>query len=124
MPHIRPDLPPGGVGSAIGKFDEVQGVLNVRIQLVQGHELPCIELAGHAAPQDRQGFCLQVLRKLKVLEKPEAEALVVIRGQPVVEFRVPAVDKCLAVCDRAHGFFPLVPARERAALHDTAARET
>ena len=73
-----------------------------------GHQLAGVELAGHAAVEDRQRLGADVLAQLEELEEAQAERLEVIRRGPVLELVVPAVDDQLAFCDRADGVLPLV----------------
>jgi hypothetical protein len=70
---------PGGIGIAIGELDQVQRILNVRLQLVQGAQLAGIELAGHAAIQNRQRLRADVFAQLKVFVEAQAEGLVIVR---------------------------------------------
>src|SRR5258705_12190475 len=51
--HLRPQTTPGTIDWTIGELNEVQGILDVRIQLVERGQLAGVELAGHAAIDDR-----------------------------------------------------------------------
>ena len=89
---IRARACPSGRRRAVGELDQVERVLDVRVELVDRHELAGVELAGHAAVEDRQRLGADVLRQLEVLEEAQAERLVVVRRRPVHELVVPAVD--------------------------------
>ena len=64
---------PQGVGRAVGEFDEVQRVLDVRAEFRERAQFAGIELAGHAAIQNGQRLGADVLAQLEILEEAEAE---------------------------------------------------
>src|SRR5664280_2645941 len=84
---------PSGVRRAVGKFNQVQRVLNVRPKFVERTKFAGVELAGHAAVDDGQRFGADVLAQLEKLKEAEAERLVVIRRRTMNKFIVPAVDE-------------------------------
>ncbi len=83
MPHRGAPGAPRTVRRAVGKFNEIQRVLDERLKLVQRAEFSGIELAGHAAIEDRQRFASDVLAKLEKLEETEAERLEIIGREPI-----------------------------------------
>ena len=70
-PHGRRHRP-------VGELDQIERVLDVRDRAVQRRQLAGVELAGHAAVEDRQRLGADVLAELEVLEEPEPERLVVV----------------------------------------------
>ena len=70
--------PHGLVTGAVGELDQVERVLNVGPQFVERHQLAGVELAGHAAVEDRQRLRADVLRELKEFEEAQAERLEVV----------------------------------------------
>ena len=70
--------PHGVVVGAVGELDQVEGVLDVRIELIEWHELTGFELARHAAVEDRQRRGADVFGQVEVLVEAEAERLVVV----------------------------------------------
>ena len=105
----------------VGELDEVERVLDVRIELIEGASSP--ELNWQAIPQFRigSGCGPDVLGQLEVLEEPEAERLVVVRRRRLHELVVPAVDDQLAVRRLANRLLPLVARLEVPALDDATA---
>ncbi len=114
---------PGARHRAVGELDQVERVLDVGRELVERHELAAVELAGHAAVEDRQRLGADVLGELEVLEEAQAERLVVVRRRPMLELVVPAVDQELPLRDRADRLLPLVADGEPGPLDDAAAGE-
>ena len=123
MPHRGPPGAPGAGSRAVGKLDQVQRVLDIRLKLVQRRQFAGVELAGHAAIQNRQRLRADVLAQLEELEKAQAKRLEIIRRRPVQKFIVPAVDEQLAIFDRTDGILPLVTPVQHAAFDDAAAGE-
>ena len=76
----------------VGELDQVERVLHVGIELIDRHQLVGVELAGHAAVQDRQRLGADVLGQLEVLVEAEAERLEVVGRLAMAELVVPAVD--------------------------------
>src|SRR5688572_9440465 len=108
MPHRNTYLTPGTAGIAISKFDKVQRILDIRIQLVHWYKLCAIELASHAAVENWQRFSTYIFCKLKIFEKSQPESLEIIRCRPMSKFVVPAVDDELTLIQSAKRFFPLI----------------
>ena len=73
MSHRGAPGAPRAARRAVGKFNQIQGILYEGLKLVQRAEFPRIELAGHAAIEDGQRFAADVLAKLKELEEAEPE---------------------------------------------------
>src|SRR5687768_11637265 len=73
MPHRGAFPPPDAGGSGIGKFNQVEGVLYVMVEVVKWSQFAGIELASHAAIENRQGFGSNVFAEQKIFVIPEAE---------------------------------------------------
>ena len=103
--HVGAPLAPRARHRTVGELDQVERVLDVGIELVERHQLVRVELAGHAAVQDRQRLGADVLGQLEVLEEAEAERLEVVGRRPVAELVVPAVDDRLRSAGAPMVFF-------------------
>ena len=97
--------------------------MHVFVELVESGRLAGVELAGHAAVEDRQWLGADVLGELEVFVEAEAEGLEVVGRGPLVEFVVPAVDDGLSLGDVADGRLPAIARGEQAAFDDAAAGE-
>ena len=123
MPHRGPPAAPALVDRAVGELDQVERVLDVGIERVERRQLARVELAGHAAVEDRQRLGADVLGQLEVLEEAEPERLVVVgRGRngnsSFQRLTIRRRDRQIA--DRR---LPLIAAVEEPPLDDAAAGE-
>lgn len=124
MTELRAFLSPGSIRIAIGKFYEVQRILNVGIELVHGHYFGGVELAAHAAIDDGHGGSADVFTQLEVLQEAEAKALVVIGCGTGGYAVVPFVDDEFSFYAGTDGLFPLVALVKIGAFHDAATGKT
>ena len=81
VPHRRAAAAPGRVDRAVGELDQIQRVLDVRIQLLERGQFAGIELAGHAAVQDRQRLRPDVFAELEEFEKAQPKRLEIVRAR-------------------------------------------
>ena len=79
--------PHGVVTGAVGELDQIERILNVRLQLVERHQLARVELAGHAAVENRQRLGADVFGQLKELEEAHAERLEIVGRRPMARIR-------------------------------------
>ena len=116
--------PFGGIVT-VGEFDEIEvAVLDIGIDIADGDYLGGVELAGHAAIEDGQGFGADIFGQLKIFQKAKAEGLVIIGGGAGGRTRYSSWSMMsLLVLYVADGFLPLVAVGEVAAFDDTAAGE-
>ncbi len=94
------------------------------IQFFQRHQFAGVELASHAAVENRQRLGPDVFAQQEVFVKSEPERLVVVWRGPMPEFIVPAIDEQSPVIEIADGRLPLITPLEMTAFDDAAARET
>ena len=73
MAHVCPYFSPLGFNGSIGKFDQIEGILDIRFELVHRHHFRRIKLAGHSATQDWKRFRPQIFCQLKIFEEPHPE---------------------------------------------------
>ena len=123
MAHLGAELAPGRGDGAVGEFDEVEGVADVFVELGERGGFAGVELAGHAAVEDGQGFGADVFGELEVFVEAEAEGLEVVGRRAGVELVVPAIDDGLSFGDVADGGLPAIAGDELAALDDAASGE-
>ncbi len=95
--------------------------MDVFVEFVERGGLAGIELAGHAAVEDRQRLRADVFGQLEVFIKAEAEGLEVVGRRPGIEFVVPAIDDGLAFGNVADRGLPAIARGQQAALDDAAA---
>ena len=112
MAHLGTYLSPLRVGRSVGKLDEVEAVVDVRLQLVEGYMgallVPVLELAGEADAEDGQGLGTDILGKLEELEEAEAVRLIVVGEVAIVEGVLPAILVERTILYRANGILPLI----------------
>ena len=77
--HLGALASPLGVDGSIGEFDQIDRVLNVVIEIFERREFTGVELAGHAAVQNRQRLGADVFAQQEVFVITETERLVVVR---------------------------------------------
>jgi hypothetical protein len=66
--------------------------LNVFLGIAQLREFAGVELARHAAVENRQGTRANIFGELEIFIEAEPEGLEIVGRGPVVEFIIPAVD--------------------------------
>src|SRR5262245_48844085 len=93
------------------------------MDLVDGGRFTRVELTGHAAIQNRERTCANILRQLEILVKAQAERLIVVRRRLVVELVIPAINDGLAFGDVADCGFPAVTGSQTTSFHNAAAWE-
>ena len=129
MPHVGTHLAPLGVDVAIGKLNQVQGILNIGTKIFQGYVyarlggVGVLELAAQSARDDGQRFGTDVLGQLEELEESQSVRLVVVGEVAVVEGVLPAVMVQRTVLNGADTVLPLVALVQRATLYDATAGE-
>ena len=127
MTHLGTHLTPLRCSGAVGKLDEVEAVLDVRLQLVDGHmgalTIPVLELAGHTHVEYGQRLGTDVLSQLEELEEAQAVRLEIVRIEAVGEGVLPTVLVQRTVLDGTDGVLPLIARGEVDTLNDAAARE-
>ena len=130
MAHVCAHLTPLAVDGAIGELYEVEGILDVTVEIIDGHVYAglrgvwVLELAGQSATDDGQGLTAEVLAELEELEEAETIRLEIVGIETVAEGVVPAVLVQRTVLYGTHGVLPLVAGLEVGALYDTTAGET
>ena len=112
MAHVGTHLPPLGIGGAVGKLDEIEAVVDIRLQLIHRHVgtllVPVLELAGESDAEDGQRLGTDVLSKLEELEEAQSVRLKVVREIAMVEGVLPTVLVEWTVLDGANGVLPLI----------------
>jgi hypothetical protein len=73
VPERRALASPLGGLRTVGELDQIERVLDVRVELIQRNQFVRIELAGHAAVEYGQRRGADVLRQLEVLVKAQSE---------------------------------------------------
>ena len=64
-----PEGAPFGGGVAVGELDEIEGVLDIRVDVRDGYYFPGIELAGHTAVENGQGLGADILGQLHLWQR-------------------------------------------------------
>ena len=123
MPHLRAQPAPPAVDGTIGERDQIERILDERVERLQRSRFARIELARHPAVHNRQRARADVLGELEVLEEPEPERLEVVRRRPVVELVVPSVDERLPPADVTHRPLPVVAELQTPAFDNAPAGE-
>ena len=119
MAHLRTTFTPFGIYIAIGKFNKIQCILHIRIQLIKWHQFGRIELAGHATIQNRQWCCTDIFCQLKIFKEAQPKCLKIIRCRAMCKFKIPAVDDQLPFFNRTDCFFPLITLRKIISFYNT-----
>ena len=126
--HFGAFASPYGRGVAVGKLNEVETVLDVGLELVQGdmcfRVVPVLVLACHAHIEHRQRLGTDVFGKLEVLEEAQSVALEVVGEVAMVEGKLPTVAVQRTVLHRTYRVFPLVTVLKCFAFDNTSARES
>src|SRR5215212_11481895 len=108
MAHIGTYLAPFGAHIAIGKFNKVKRILDIRIDRLHGNYFSRIELASHSAIKNWQWFGANVICQLKVFKETKTECLKIIRSRAVREFNIPSVHDQLPFFNGTNGIFPAI----------------
>ena len=97
MSHFCTNLTPLGVGRAIGKFDKVESILNIRLKIVERYMnaglggILILELTRESAGDNGQSLGSEVFTKLEELEEAKSVALEIVGEITIGECIVPAV---------------------------------
>ena len=124
MSHIGTHLSPLGSNRAVGKFNQVECILYVRIELIHRDHFVAFVLAGEPAADYRKRFCTEVFAQQEVFEVTKSQSLEIVREGFMFEGVVPAVFIQRAVFNRAYGILPLVTGFKTVTLDDTTTGET
>jgi len=127
--HVGAQLSPLARHRTVGKLDEVEGVVNVGLQVFDGAVgiagiVLVLVLAGQSHRKDGQRLGPDLLRQEEILIETETVGLVVIGIKPMREGVVPAVFVQRTVLGRAYAVLPLVSCGKVGTLYDAAAGET
>ncbi len=126
MTHVGAELAPYGGGVAVGKFNQVYGILDIGLQFVHRHvgfRVAVLELAYKAYVEYGKGGCADFLTQKEVLVETKTVRLIVVGIEAVREGIVPAVEVGGAVFRLAHGIFPLIAVADFGTLYNTSAGE-
>src|SRR5205823_3039193 len=83
--HPGTQAAPRTINWTISELNQVQGILNVWIQLIKRDQFTGIKLAGHAAIYDRKRRGANVFTQLEIFIKSQSERLIIIRRRLVFE---------------------------------------
>jgi len=124
MPHLSPNLTPRGGNLPVGKLDQVKGILNIFLQVINvnmtGHVL-VLKLARKTAAQNGERLGAHFLRQEKVFVKAKTIALIIIGIKTMGKGIMPAVFVKRTVFNRPHRIFPLVAGSQVRPFHNTSA---
>ena len=124
MSHIGTHLSPLGSNRAVGKFNQVECILYVRIEFIHRNYFVAFVLAGEPAADYRKRFCTEVFAQQEVFEVTKSQSLEIVREGFMFEGVVPAVFIQRAVFNRTYGILPLVTGFKTVTLDDTTTGET
>ena len=129
MTHVGTKLTPLGGDTTVSKLDEVESIVDIRLEVVYSYMciliiVAVLILASQAYRQNRQWFGTNLLRKKEVLIESKAVGLIVVRIQTMSEGIVPTILVERTVFRCANRVFPLITSLEVGALDDTTTRET
>jgi hypothetical protein len=114
VPHIGTHLTPLGIYISIGKLDEVESILDVRLKILECNMhawlggIRVLELARESARDNRQSLRAEVLAELEELEESKSVALEIVGEVTVGECVVPTVLVEWTVLYRTHCVLPLI----------------
>ena len=129
MAHVGTQLTPLRVGTAIAELDEVEAVVDVRLQVTGSHMhtgsvlIVVLILASQADIQDRQRLGTNILRQAEQLIEAHAIGLEVVGEQAVREGVVPTVLVHRTVFNSAHRVLPLIARSQIGSLYDATTGE-
>ena len=130
MAHLCTHLTPLRIHRTIGKLHEVEGILDITVEVVESHVhtglrgIWVLELTGQSARDHRQSLAAKVLAQLEELKETETIALEVVWIETMAEGVVPAVLVQWAVLYRTHAVLPLIARLKVGTLDDTTTGET
>ena len=111
MSHLCAQFSPLGVGRTVSKLDEVERIVDVRLQFIGRHmcaDVVVLELTCKSHAYYWQRFSTYLLRQEEELIESKSVTLVVVRIEAVREGVVPAVLVEWSVLNRTYGVLPLV----------------
>ena len=129
MAHVGTYLAPFGIDRTIGKLYQVEGILNIGVELIETsvntrfRGVRVLELTGESTTDNGQRLAAKVFAELEELKETKAIALEIIRIEAIVESIVPAVFVERTVFNRTYRILPLITIRKQRAFYDTATRE-
>src|ERR1700722_15836068 len=97
--------------------------MDIFVELVECCRFTGIELAGHAAVQDRQWLGPEFFGELEVFVKAQAERLEVVWSRPLIEFIIPAIDNGFSFRDVSHRGLPAIACCQKTPFDDAATRK-
>ena len=126
MTHLCAERAPFGVGSAVGKLYQVEGVLDIRLQFLHGDvslRIVILELAGQTATQDRERLRTNYFTQEEEFVEAQAIALEVVREEAVRECVLPSVFIYGAVLYGTNTVLPVITGFQVCSFHYTSAGE-
>ena len=129
MAHLSTYLSPFRVDGSIGEFYEVEGILDITVEIVDSYMytglrgIGVLELTAQSAADDRQGLTTEILAELEELEETKTVALEIVRIETMTEGIVPTVLIQRTVLYRSYAVLPLIACFQVCSLYDTAAGE-
>ena len=129
VPHVGTYLTPFRIHRTIGKLHQVEGILNIAVEIVDCHMytgfrgIGVLELTAQSTADHGQCLTAEILTQLEELEETESVALIVVGEETVSEGIVPAVLVQRTVLHGSHAVLPLIAGIQICSLYDTAAGE-
>ena len=126
MTHLGAEFAPLGIGAAVGKFNQIQRVLDIAAEVfdLDVRVLAIVlVLASQTAVQDRKRLGANLLRQLEEFEETHAVALEIVWEEAMREGIMPTVLVHRPVFDGADGVFPVIARGEVGSLDNAAAGE-
>ena len=126
MSHLCAQFSPLCVGRAVSKLDEVECIVDVRLQFFERHmcaDVVVLELTCQTDAYHWQWLGTYLLRQDEELVEAKSVTLVVVRIEAVWEGVVPAVLVEWSVLHRSYRVFPLVARVEVGTFDDASSRE-
>ena len=130
MAHIGAQLSPFRVGRTVGELDQVEGIVDVRLQIlgIAGRVgfliVPILVLASHTYIQYGKRSRADFLAQQEVFIESQTIALEIVRIVTVGKGRFPTVLVERSIFHRPYGMLPLVARFQIGTFYDTAAGET
>ncbi len=128
--HVGTEFCPRILGRVtIGKLNEVEHVVDVGLQLVNGHMSiaavgAVLKLTGETYTHDGQWLCTNLFGELEVFEEAKTIGLEVVGEIAMCEGVVPTVLVQWTILHGTYRVFPLITCGKVGALHNTSAWET
>jgi hypothetical protein len=127
MPHLGTNLTILSGNVAIGKLDEVKGILDILIQVINCYVsvlTVVLILTRETYVYNGQGFCANLLREKEILVEAKTIGLEVIGEETMAESIVPTILVQGTVLYRAERVLPVVAGVKVGTLNNTATGET